>query len=153
MVQKLEELRVYAIANAFSESVTPLLGRPHFRRDRRLWEQVSDANESIGSNISEGFEQGSDAEFVRYLFYSKGSVAEVISRLRKAKLKGYITETELTERITAADRLSRSIGSLIQYLDSCGWKDRGRHQSRLRAAATQSSVGNTSPRREKKPRD
>jgi four helix bundle protein len=135
MAKKLEELRVYQRAVEFSKAVTALLDRYAYRRDRDLWEQTSEANDSIPSNISEGFEQGTDPMFVKYLFYSKGSLGEVIARLRRAHIKRYITEEELAERVADAERLSRSLGAFIRYLDACGWQDRGRHQSRLRAKA------------------
>jgi four helix bundle protein len=135
MARRLEELRVYQQAVAFSNAVTAILDRPAYRRDRDLWEQTSEANDSIPSNISEGFEQGSDPMFVKYLFYSKGSLGEVIARLRRAHIKRYISEEELAAQADAAERLSRSLGAFIRYLDSCGWQDRGRHRSRLRENA------------------
>jgi four helix bundle protein len=135
MAKKLDELRVYQRAMEFSKSVTALLDRQTYRKDRDLWGQTSEANDSIPSNISEGFEQGSDPMFVKYLFYSKGSLGEVVARLRQAQIKRYITVEELAIRVDAAERLSRSLGAFIRYLDECGWPDRGRHQSRLRAEA------------------
>lgn len=100
MAEKLEELRVYQMAMDFWRSVNPLFERPGYRKDRDLREQTSEANDSIPSNISEGFEQGTDPLFVQYLYYSKGSLGEVIARLREGQLKGYLTETELAERVT-----------------------------------------------------
>jgi four helix bundle protein len=135
MAHRVEELRVYQQAVEFSNAVTAILDRPVYRRDRDLWEQTSEANDSIPSNISEGFEQGTDPMFVKYLFYSKGSLGEVIARLRRAHIKRYISEEELAAQADAAERLSRSLGAFIRYFDSCGWQDRGRHRSRLRANA------------------
>jgi four helix bundle protein len=135
MAATLEELRVYQMAMDFWRSVNPLFDRPGYRKDRDLREQTSEANDSIPSNISEGFEQGTDPLFVQFLFYSKGSLAEVVARLREGQLKGYLTESELAAYVVAGDALSRSLGAFIRYLDTCGWKDRGRHKSRLRAEA------------------
>ena len=135
MAGKLEELRVYQQAVEFSDSVSALLDRPACRRDRDLWKQTSEANDSITANISEGFEQGTDPMFVKYLLYAKGSLGEVIARLRRAQRKSYITNEELASRLAAGEILSRSLGAFIRYLDSCGWKDRGRYKSRLRAEA------------------
>ncbi|HTM26067.1 MAG TPA: four helix bundle protein [Vicinamibacterales bacterium] len=132
MAQKLEELRVYQLAMDFWRSIKAILERPAYRKDRDLHRQTRDANDSIASNIPEGFEQGSDSLFVNYLCFSKGSLAEVVTRMRQAHLKGYLTEPELAERVMAAERLSRSLGAFIRYLDACGWKDRGRHKSRAR---------------------
>ena len=132
MAEKLEELRVYRDAMAFWESVNALLQRPGYRRDRKLAIQTGDANDSIPANIGEGFEQPTDAAFAQYLFHAKGSLGEVLSRLREARMKRYFTEGELQERLAAGERLSRSLGAFIRYLDTCGWKDRGRYKSRQR---------------------
>jgi four helix bundle protein len=143
MANKLEELRVYRKAVEFSTAVTALLDRAAYRKDRDLWEQTSEANDSITSNISEGFEQGTDPMFVKYLFYAKGSLGEVIARLRRARIKGHVTEAQLAAQLDAAEALSRSLGAFIRYLDACGWQDRGRHQSRLRAEARAATQGNS----------
>jgi four helix bundle protein len=67
MAKKLEELTVYQEASEWWVAVTALLDRAAFRNDRKLRDQIADANDSITSNISEGFEQPSDRAFARYL--------------------------------------------------------------------------------------
>jgi four helix bundle protein len=126
MAKRLEELTVYQKAVEFWEAVTALLDRPAFRRDRKLRDQISDANDSITSNISEGFEQSSDRAFARYLFIAKGSLAEVCTRLRQACLKRYITPDELAQCLAVAETLAKMMASLIRYLARSDFKDRGR---------------------------
>jgi len=152
MVEKLNDLRVYRQAERYCTAVLKLCRRSGFRRDRKLRDQVESANDSIKANISEGFEQGSDAQFVRYLQYSKGSVAEVVSRLGDAQKKGYITANELKRFEDEAERILNAIGKLIQYLDDCDWKDRGRYRSRLRAAERKSTTGSKDPKRNTLPK-
>jgi len=141
MVQKLKDLRVYCRVERYWSEVYQLCARPAFRRDRALREQIESANDSVKANISEGFEQGSDAQFVRYLHYAKGSLAEVLSRLGDAEQKGYIAEDELRRFAGEAERILNGLGKLIQYLDECNWKDRGRHHARLRAADRKDAAG------------
>jgi len=43
-------------------------------------DQVSRTVLSISSNIAEGFERGSDREFIRFLIYAKGSCGEFRSQ-------------------------------------------------------------------------
>ena len=117
MAQKLEELRLYREGFAFWAAVNAILQRSAYRRDCKLADQTSRANDSIPANISEGFEQPTDTAFANYLFHAKGSLGEVLSRLREARMKGYLTEDELAARLKAGDRLSRSLGAFIRYLD------------------------------------
>lgn len=44
------------------------------------------------NNIAEGFERGSNAEFIRFLYISKASVGEAISMTYIAKDLDYITQ-------------------------------------------------------------
>ncbi len=128
MVQKLEELDVYTKAIEFCASVNAILERPGLRRNRKLHDQIDEANDSITSNLSEGFEQSSDAGFANYLYHSKASAAEVIARLRQCRVKGYISEEELRTRLNAGEQLTRMIAGLIKHLKRCDWRDRGRFQ-------------------------
>jgi four helix bundle protein len=126
MAAKLEDLPMYPKAVAFYRAVIAILDAPGLRRDRKLREQIADAADSILANMYEGFEQPTDAAFANYLFHSKASVAEVLGRLRLARLKHYITEEELLLRTNPGEELGRMLGGFIKYLKECDWKDRGR---------------------------
>jgi four helix bundle protein len=128
MAKKIEELPVFLKATALWEAVNAILQRPSLRRNRRMWNQISDANDSITSNMREGFEQTSDDGFANFLVYSKGSVAEVMSRLNSARAKSYITEEELTKRLEMGEELGRMLGGFIKYLRRSGFKDRGSYR-------------------------
>ena len=127
MAQKLQDLPVYHKALAFSSAVIAILDNPGFGKDCNLRKQISDANDSILSNMAEGFEQSTDAALAKYLFTAKGSTAEVLTRLGAACRKRYITHAELVERTLIGEELGRMLGGWIKYLARTGWTDRGRH--------------------------
>ena len=77
MANKIEELPIYNKAVAFWSAVNAILDSPRLRRNRRLHEQISNANDSITSNMVEGFEQGTDRAFASFLTHSKASLAEL----------------------------------------------------------------------------
>lgn len=104
MAKKVEELEVYRKAMEFWEAVNAIVERPNVRRNFKLHDQIADANDSIPSNIAEGFEP----------------------------LKKLITPAELAERLELGDSLARMVGRLIQYLAECDWKDRGRFKASRR---------------------
>jgi four helix bundle protein len=78
MAHTLEELPIYHKAEAFWGAVNATLDTPRLRRDRKLHEQISAANDSITSNMVEGFEQGSDRAFANFLTHSKASLGRCL---------------------------------------------------------------------------
>jgi four helix bundle protein len=129
MAHKVEELPVYSQAQEFAGAVTAILGRSTLRKNSKVYEQIEDANESITSNIEEGFEQESDDAFAKFLYYSKGSIVEVMGRLGRAARRGFVPRDEVTHLEPKAEELGRMLGGFIKYLRKSGFKDRGRFRA------------------------
>ena len=127
MAKRIEDLPIYSKVDEFWRAVNAILDRPRVRNDSDLHDEISRANESIGSNMVEGFEQGTDRAFANYLCYSKGSVSEVLKRLRTAYYKRYITADELKARVDQGEELKQMLGGFIKYLRKSDWVDRGSH--------------------------
>ena len=129
MAHKLEELPVYGKAVAFWHAVNAILELPRLRKDRNLHDQISEANDSITSNMIEGFEQPTDRAFANFLTHAKGSLAEVLARLKQAHFKKYITEEQLNPPLKDGEELGKMLGGFIKYLRDTDWNDRGSHGS------------------------
>ena len=127
MAHHIEELPIYAKVVAFWSAGNALLDKPRVRNNRDLHGQISRANDSIPSNMVEGFEQGTDRAFANFLTHSKGSLAEVLARLKQAHFKKCITADELEPLLIAGDELGKMLGGFIKYLRRCGWGGRGSH--------------------------
>ena len=110
-------------------AVTAILQRSSLRRNCRAYEQIVEANASVLANMDEGFDQESDDGFSKYLYYSKGSVAEVMRRLRRAAASGFIPHEAVSRLEPKADSICRQIGGLVKYLNISGFKDRGRFKA------------------------
>ena len=67
-------------------------------------------------NIAEGFDSGSDAEFVRFLKISRRSSSEVQSELYLAIDRKYITINQVQTAYNKATEVKRLINGLIAYL-------------------------------------
>jgi four helix bundle protein len=129
MAHKVEELPLYSTAKEFWVAINEILQQPRLCADRDLRKQIDEANDSIIANIAEGFEQSSDDAFARFLYYSKGSIAEVMKRLHEAQMKGHISEADVESRELLATPLSKMLGGFIKYLRRSGFKDRGRFRA------------------------
>jgi four helix bundle protein len=85
-------------------------------RDYGLRDQMTRAAVSIASNIAEGAERNSPAEYTRFLHIAKGSAAELRTQLYIAQRIGILdhaTQTELTEELKA---ISAMLHALIKSL-------------------------------------
>ena len=130
MAKRVEDLPIFQRATEFCDAVIAILDRPAFHRNRRARDQISEACDSITSNMREGFEQPTDDTFSRYLFISKGALGEVHSRLASGQRKRYITPNELTTHTAAGQILGKMLGGFIKYLAKSGFKDRGRYKAK-----------------------
>lgn len=70
MAHKVEDLPIFHEARKFCDAVTATLERSRVPRNSNRYQQIVDANDSIMSNLDEGFEQSSDDGFANYVGYS-----------------------------------------------------------------------------------
>jgi four helix bundle protein len=67
-------------------------------------------------NIAEGFDGGSNSEFVKFLRYAQRSCTEVQSALYVALDQEYVSEAEFTALYKQAQATHAVIGGFIKYL-------------------------------------
>jgi len=89
-----------------------------FQSDHRLKDQSTGAAISIMNNISEGWASQSNAEFIRFLTYSRRSCAEVQNCLYVAMDQEYISENILKEVHNQATKVIMILDGLLRYLRS-----------------------------------
>ena len=81
-----------------------------------LTSQMRRAAVSIPSNIAEGAARESIAEFLKFLSYSRGSVAELETQILIAKDLGYLDDCDAL--MNQLDRVSAPLSGLIRSLKS-----------------------------------
>jgi len=79
-----------------------------------LKNQITRSALSISSNIAEGFERGSDREFIRFLVYAKGSCGELRSQTYIGIKINYIDSDTGKQWIREAIQISSMITGLIK---------------------------------------
>lgn len=92
-------------------------------KDFGFRDQIQRAAVSIMNNIAEGFERGTDPDFIKFLFFSKASAGEVRSMLYLARELNYLEKNEADNLIIKTRRISGSIGNFIKYLKQSKNKD------------------------------
>jgi four helix bundle protein len=104
--QKAKEIsvRIYRIDNA------------KYRKDYGFKDQIQRAAVSVMNNIAEGFERGSDRDFIRFLYYSKGSAGEIRSLLNLALELNYIEKDFYEIMKNDCIEISKQLSNFIKYL-------------------------------------
>ena len=120
--RKFEEIKAWEKARQLTVAVYAVTKQGEFSRDFGLRDQIQRAVVSIGSNIAEGFERNGNKEFVKFLYYAKGSAGEVQSQLYAAKDLGYIDDIRFRELYDAARLIADMIGALIKSMKESGYQ-------------------------------
>ncbi|MBE0671733.1 MAG: four helix bundle protein [Anaerolineales bacterium] len=93
-IEKFEDIRAWQQARELSNMVYDLTEQENFRKDFRLRDQIQGAAGSIMHNIAEGFDDGSDVEFIRFLKYARRSASEVQSEIYLALDRKYVSSED-----------------------------------------------------------
>ena len=116
-IKRFEDLECWQEARKFVKLIYVLTNKNHFKRDSGLVRQVRGSAVSIMANIAEGFHRNSNKDFMRFLDYSRASVAGTISHFYVALDQKYIDEQEITIVNQEADVVWKKINGLISYLN------------------------------------
>ena len=87
-----------------------------FQKDYGLKDQVQKSAVSIPSNISEGFERETNAEFIRFLYIAKGSCGELRTQLLIVYKLGYINEENFNYTDDKCKYIASMLANLIKSL-------------------------------------
>src|SRR5687768_5195066 len=122
--ERFEDLPVWQAAQVLAEEVYVLVEDRAFDRRGDLRNQLQRASLSISNNIAEGFERGSTAELLAFLYIARGSAGETRSALLFA--------IRLLDRGILKSQISNLKSQIQSLLPRCecvsrqlrGWADR-----------------------------
>src|SRR5262245_38558108 len=115
-IQRFEELQSWQKARQLANLIYDLTEHPKFTKDFRLCGQIQDAAGSVMHNVAEGFDSGTNPEFIRFLKMSRRSASEVQSELYLALDRKYINQAELAKAYELATETKKLINGMISYL-------------------------------------
>ena len=84
-------------------------------RDFGLKDQMTRSAVSIPSNIAEGSERGSNADFIRFLHIAKGSAAELRTQIYIANRVGLFSTDTQNELVSELKQVSSMLQGLINH--------------------------------------
>ena len=115
-VKRFEELECWQEARNFVRLIYQLSKKDSFRKDFELVGQIKRSAISSMANIAEGFHRNSSKEFMRFLDYSRSSIAETLSHCYIALDQKYITQSEVDTVSQQAEIVWKQVNKFISYL-------------------------------------
>jgi four helix bundle protein len=88
----LDDLELYQLAETFSNEVWLLVSEWDYFAKDTVGKQIVRSADSIGANIAEGYGRYHYKENRNFCFFSRGSILETKGWLKKAKVRGLISE-------------------------------------------------------------
>lgn len=120
-IRRFEDLIAWQRARELPRQVYAATKDGAFARDIRLSSQIQSAAVFVMSNVAEGFERTSQAEFSQFLSVAKASCAEVRSQLYVALDAGYMDEAGFKNLYGLADEVARLLAGLRASVDRQRW--------------------------------
>ncbi len=115
-IERFEDIEAWKLARTLSQEVFRLAEEGTLGKDYSLKDQMYRASGSAMNNIAEGFDSGSNREFVRFLQYPKGSCPELQSQLYRAMDRKHCDETQFLRLYDLAKLTRSKIGGFVRYL-------------------------------------
>ena len=115
-IKRFEELDCWKEVRSFVNVVYRLTKKADFRKDFDLISQIRRSAISSMANTAEGFHRRSSKDFLKFLDYSRSSIAETISHAYVALDQNYINDQEMSELLQSGNLAWKKINGLISYL-------------------------------------
>jgi len=111
-VRCFEDLEVWRTAKDLAVRIYKVTEDGRFGRDFGLRDQIRRAAVSVMSNVAEGFDRYSRAEFGQFLSIARGSAAEVRSQLYLAHDLGYLADDDFKALLDLCGQVTRMLSAL-----------------------------------------
>ena len=115
-IQRFEEIEAWKLGRKFTHKIYGATTKGAFNGGFGLRDQIQRASGSLMHNIAEGFDGGSNKEFIKFLRYSQRSCSEVQSELYIALDQNYISAVQFQQLYDLALQVHSKIGGFIAYL-------------------------------------
>jgi four helix bundle protein len=117
-IKKFEEIEAWKKARKLTQEIYKATTQGSFIRDFGLRDQLQRASVSIMANIAEGFDGGSNREFLKFLTYALRSTTEVQSHLYVALNQQYLGQNSFHSLYDLSVEVKNLISGFIRYLRS-----------------------------------
>lgn len=115
-IERFEDIEAWQIARELCKAIYALAGSSGLGKDFSLKDQMIRSSGSIMDNIAEGFDGGTNREFIRFLQYAKRSCSELQSQCYRCLDQHYCTIEQFDSLHAQANLTRNKIGAFVNYL-------------------------------------
>ena len=109
-----KNLEAWRKSKELAIAIFQVTDRDPLRRNWGLCDQMQRAAVSVPSNIAEGEERGTNRDALRFLYISKGSLAELRTQLDIAEASTRIPRADYGQLEALADQVARLLSGMIK---------------------------------------
>jgi four helix bundle protein len=116
MSNRLEDLEIYNLSEEFSNKIWAIvLQWDYFAKDT-VGKQLVRSADSIGANIAEGFGRFHYKENKNFCYYSRGSILETKTWIKKGTIRGLITTEEHEVLFKQLETIHIKLNAYIKFI-------------------------------------
>ena len=116
MSNRLEDLEIYTLAEKFADEIWSLvIAWGYFEKDT-LGKQLARPADLIGANIAEGFGRFHYKENKNFCYFSRGSLIETKTWIKKAMTRGLLTEDKYAVLIKDLELIHIKLNAYIKHI-------------------------------------
>jgi four helix bundle protein len=116
MSNRIEDIEVYTLSEIFADKVwTLVLTWDYFAKDT-VGKQLVRSSDSISANIAEGFGRYHYKENKNFCYYSRGSIIETKSWLKKAITRNLIDDTSYQSLLQQLETIHLKLNIYIKFI-------------------------------------
>ncbi len=115
-IERFEDIEAWKEARKLVNMIYDISDKQKFSMDFGLKNQIRNASVSVMSNIAEGFDRGTNREFIQFLIVGRASASEAKSQLYVALDRKYITSGKFHEVYDQISKLISLIDGFVRYL-------------------------------------
>jgi len=116
MATRLEDLEVYNLAEVFGDEIWLLVIEWDYFLKDTVGKQLCRSADSIGANIAEGFGRYHFKENKNFCYFSRGSIIETKSWLKKSRTRNLIPEDKYLVLIEKLELIHIKLNAYIKSI-------------------------------------
>lgn len=116
MSNRLEDLDVYNLSEDFSDEIWFIVAKWEYFAKDTVGKQLVRAADSIGANIAEGFGRYHYKENKNFCYFSRGSIIETKSWLKKSNTRNLLSKDQFEELFQKLEVIHLKLNAYIKFI-------------------------------------